>query len=913
MKTKLLTALLLLSAFAQAFATKVPLTPEPSQYSGFDMTYDDAAKVYTFTMARNPLGNPARLKFPNLKEDLPDNITSLAFEYKTSNHVGLMHFRVYDEGKTSPKKTYEYTLNIHPADEWRTCTIDITDAMKYKLWKFGKAGRWQEMDFLSNYTLGSTLQIRNIRYDSGESGYYDTPLNPEAENIIEAENFNYGTGYSARQFEVPHHAPYVNPTGDLFPIYAWGGPDFNNQRGPLGLKKEFQDLWECGFNMTLGSAWTGVARACLFPDREVNGVYVDLFEGTGLKLLAKAGLRDNPSEILAIKDSPRLAGYHIRDEPHVKDLPEMAGWFDHARNTDGTNKIYYGNMHPLSSSAVELGAKDYQNLIDLYMCTVGPNFISYDMYPVRHHKVEDYIFLNPDWFENLEIIADKARHYKVPMWTFVQSCQSSHANQIDEQPKPTREYMSVCAFTGLAYGSQCLQYYMYAWEHSWEYNYQNACTDENGERTDTWYMAQAINREVQAQKFVFLGSELTMSGHTNPVTPSGCRRLTDDMLPEGVASVTTDGSGMCVTTLRNGKSLYLMVVNPDVNNAQGLTITTTANMHRVLTDGTITDLAAGTHNYTLKTGEYIIYQVNDNLPEHIAYYLRDDAIEKPEPAPGQGNTAYRNNIPGTDLRSHDAASNGHYLANMGDPQWQEFNISKYSDSTSGAISFDQAVENWGCWYNYSFFVDTEMDMDISISHSVPWSQYGLVASTGVEPGSKYMIENNNMLNWPKEYAASMVLELDNEPLIPANQPLRPAVPEVFSEDGAEFNRILADKSQWIPTQNPDGKASEILYFWPKAGGNNSFEPTVNTTPDYTNVRLTPGEHTLRVKSLCYPWHFDAIHITKPKTSGITDIEAETDNAPVEWYNLQGIRVNPETASPGLYLRRQGNKTQKIKL
>ncbi|WP_290385968.1 hypothetical protein, partial [uncultured Muribaculum sp.] len=197
--------------------------------------------------------------------------------------------------------------------------------------------------------------------------------------------------------------------------------------------------------------------------------------------------------------------------------------------------------------------------------------------------------------------------------------------------------------------------------------------------------------------------------------------------------------------------------------------------------------------------------------------------------------------------------------------------------------------------------------------SVPWSQYGLVASTGVEPGSKYMIENNNMLNWPKEYAASMVLELDNEPLIPANQPLRPAVPEVFSEDGAEFNRILADKSQWIPTQNPDGKASEILYFWPKAGGNNSFEPTVNTTPDYTNVRLTPGEHTLRVKSLCYPWHFDAIHITKPKTSGITDIEAETDNAPVEWYNLQGIRVNPETASPGLYLRRQGNKTQKIKL
>ncbi|MDE6066171.1 MAG: hypothetical protein K2G27_05060 [Duncaniella sp.] len=45
-------------------------------------------------------------------------------------------------------------------------------------------------------------------------------------------------------------------------------------------------------------------------------------------------------------------------------------------------------------------------------------------------------------------------------------------------------------------------------------------------------------------------------------------------------------------------------------------------------------------------------------------------------------------------------------------------------------------------------------------------------------------------------------------------------------------------------------------------------------------------------------------------SGITDIEAEYDeNAPVEYYNLQGIRVaNPEN---GLYIRRQGNKVEKI--
>lgn len=43
-------------------------------------------------------------------------------------------------------------------------------------------------------------------------------------------------------------------------------------------------------------------------------------------------------------------------------------------------------------------------------------------------------------------------------------------------------------------------------------------------------------------------------------------------------------------------------------------------------------------------------------------------------------------------------------------------------------------------------------------------------------------------------------------------------------------------------------------------------------------------------------------------SGILDIEADS-NAPVEYFNLQGIRVDNPT--PGLYIRRQGTKTEKV--
>ncbi|MCM1021228.1 MAG: hypothetical protein NC343_03225 [Muribaculum sp.] len=912
MKSRLLSALAMLLAFTSAFAMKVPLTISLDAYSGLSMTYDEATKVYSFKVEKNPSVNYATFHFQVLEEDFPEGIKYLSFEYKTSRYMSFLMFRMYDSPTAkSAKVVTEFRPELHPADEWRTCQLDVSNLVNARRNKLGTAGTWQDIRWYEP-SVGTEFQIRNIRYDDGEIGYKDIDVDGQSTVVIEAEDFNTGTGYKAMNQPRQKRGPYVNPTGNRFPIYAWGGPDFNNVRGPLGLKKEFQDLWECGFTMTLGSAWPGVDMAALFTGQEINGVQVDLFEGTELKILAKADIRDR-DHVEEIKPSPNLAGYHIRDEPVVKDLPEMGYWFETLRQWDPSDRIFYGNMHPMSSSGSDegLGAADYSDYVDRFVQANNPSFLSYDQYPIRHHKTNDVIFLRDRWFPNLELMAAKARQYKVPMWTFVQSCQSSAAVNPDEQPKPRFEWMSLCAFCGLAYGSQCLQYYIYAYEYSPEYNYQNACTGPDGERTDTWYYAQEINRQVHAQSFVFLGSELEMSAHTNAVTPDLCRRLTPEMLPVGVANVVTDGQGMLVTTLRNGKSRYLMIVNPDVNNSQSVEITTTKAMHQVQHDGTITDLAAGKHEYDLAIGDYIIYQVENDLPDHIAYYLKEDAHLSAPLAPGEFDN-YRNEVTGPDVRAIENASNGHYLAYMGTSDWNEYGVSYFKDQ-AGTVSFTDALRNWGSWYNYELNATTDTDVDIAISYSVPWNEYGQIASVGVEPG-KYFIENNPSLNWPKQYAASMILELDGVELTPANQPLRPAVPEVFTEDGSEFNRILADKSQWVSTKEADGTTSNVLYFWPKAGGNNSFEPTVNSTPDYTNVHLTRGIHTLRVKSLCYPWHFDAIKLTKPgTTSGIDNIDADAENATVEWYNLQGMRINPETATPGLYLRRQGNKTEKIAL
>lgn len=46
-------------------------------------------------------------------------------------------------------------------------------------------------------------------------------------------------------------------------------------------------------------------------------------------------------------------------------------------------------------------------------------------------------------------------------------------------------------------------------------------------------------------------------------------------------------------------------------------------------------------------------------------------------------------------------------------------------------------------------------------------------------------------------------------------------------------------------------------------------------------------------------------------AGVAEIVIDDENAPVEFYNLNGVRVNRDNLVPGLYIRRQGAKASKI--
>lgn len=58
-------------------------------------------------------------------------------------------------------------------------------------------------------------------------------------------------------------------------------------------------------------------------------------------------------------------------------------------------------------------------------------------------------------------------------------------------------------------------------------------------------------------------------------------------------------------------------------------------------------------------------------------------------------------------------------------------------------------------------------------------------------------------------------------------------------------------------------------------------------------------------------HFQLVKKPKDIGSGISNAVVEDLNAPVEYFDLNGIRVNADNLNKGIYIKRQGNKVTKI--
>ena len=83
-----------------------------------------------------------------------------------------------------------------------------------------------------------------------------------------------------------------------------------------------------------------------------------------------------------------------------------------------------------------------------------------------------------------------------------------------------------------------------------------------------------------------------------------------------------------------------------------------------------------------------------------------------------------------------------------------------------------------------------------------------------------------------------------------------------------------------------------------------------------DVPTTAGNYmTIRAKSVLNGIHSEElvknVDASGNVISGVEGVVADDANAPVEYFNLQGVRVAAD--QPGIYIRRQGSKVEKVSI
>lgn len=110
------------------------------------------------------------------------------------------------------------------------------------------------------------------------------------------------------------------------------------------------------------------------------------------------------------------------------------------------------------------------------------------------------------------------------------------------------------------------------------------------------------------------------------------------------------------------------------------------------------------------------------------------------------------------------------------------------------------------------------------------------------------------------------------------------------------NDVTTSEENGVTTYNGDVKGLQL------AVGTIVADVTLNGTISGNNV----------VMNIDVMWSGIPIKVTfTSATSGITNITVDNSNAPVEFYNLQGVRVNADNLTPGIYVRRQGSQVSKV--
>lgn len=279
---------------------------------------------------------------------------------------------------------------------------------------------------------------------------------------------------------------------------------------------------------------------------------------------------------------------------------------------------------------------------------------------------------------------------------------------------------------------------------------------------------------------------------------------------------------------------------------------------------------------------------------------------------------------------------GFALVNFAQQEWN----AAYKESVSEA-SLEDLADYYGAWTEYT--VDVQDDLvyaDISLRTGVHNANFQAYKS-GSAPSPIVAGEGENYM---AKYGAAYRIFVDDEP-VRSNWSVRPSADIhnihdfgtwLNNMDESPMSRAAAEPGYFVYAV-PDvayaygDKAncgntwsavykSEIGDHLYSAGAITDEQKAMFDTPDFANIELSKGQHVIKVQAMGGRTSFDEIKVQahgNPDTPTGIDLVQQLPgenfdaNAPVEWYTLQGVRV--ENPSNGIFIRRQGSRATKVAL
>lgn len=206
----------------------------------------------------------------------------------------------------------------------------------------------------------------------------------------------------------------------------------------------------------------------------------------GIKIEERNTMDKYEDAARSFRDHPAIWGMDVGDEPAAVDFPYFG------KIVNKVNKLFpkqfaYLNLYPNYAQVAkngtdvvlsQLGARTYEEYIQLYCENIPTDYICFDFYLYEHFVTR--------YYENLRVVADAARNTGRHMWIVLQ------VNSYKPEVWMSENNLRFQAYSSMAFGADTIMWACYG--QGW---WTNQVLDKEGNKTQQYEKLKKVNAEIR--------------------------------------------------------------------------------------------------------------------------------------------------------------------------------------------------------------------------------------------------------------------------------------------------------------------------------------------------------------------------------------------------------------------------------